>query len=67
MFCHNNPNALHFHIVLPNGITMVREKRLNIRVTDEEWDKLKAYADKKGLSMAEVIRFYISSLPGANR
>lgn len=46
---------------------MVREKRLNIRVTDEEWDKLKAYADKKGLSMAEVIRFYISSLPGANR
>ena len=54
-------------IVLPNGITMARERRLNIRVTDEEWDKLKAYADKKGLSMAEVIRFYISSLPGANR
>jgi len=54
-------------IVLPNGITMAREKRLNIRVTDEEWDKLKAYADKKGLSMAEVIRFYISSLPSADR
>ena len=48
-------------IVLPNGVTMAREKRLNIRVTDEEWGKLKAYADKKGLSMAEVIRFYISS------
>ncbi|MGG6298282.1 plasmid mobilization protein [Leptolyngbya sp. AN02str] len=54
-------------IVLPNGITMAREKRLNIRVTDEEWDKLKTYADKKGLSMAEVIRFYISSLPGTDR
>jgi len=44
------------------------EKRLNIRVTDEEWDKLKAYADKKkGLSMAEVIRFYINSLPSSDR
>jgi predicted DNA binding CopG/RHH family protein len=54
-------------IVLPNSITMTREKRLNIRVTDEEWDKLKAYADKKGLSMAEVIRFYINSLSSADR
>jgi len=67
VFCHNNPNVLHFHIVLPNGVTMAREKRLNIRVTDEEWDRLKAYADKKGLSMAEVIRFYISSLPSTDR
>jgi hypothetical protein len=46
---------------------MAREKRLNIRVTDEEWNKLKAYADKKELSMAEVIRFYISSLLSADR
>ncbi|MGQ9869235.1 hypothetical protein [Leptodesmis sp.] len=40
---------------------------MNIRVADEEWGKLKAYAGKKGLSMAEVIRFYISSLPSADR
>ncbi len=44
-------------IVLPNGITMARERRLNIRLTDKEWEGLKADADKKGLRMAEVIRF----------
>jgi len=42
---------------------MSREKRLNIRITEQEWQKLKAFTDGKNWTMAEAIRFYINSLP----
>lgn len=42
---------------------MSREKSLRIRVTNEEFDKLKAYADSKGVAMSHIIREYIRRLP----
>jgi hypothetical protein len=56
-------DLLYTLIVLPNDITMAREKRLNIRVTEQEWERLKAYAETQQLKMAEVIRLHINSLP----
>ncbi|MBO3462899.1 ribbon-helix-helix protein, CopG family [Aetokthonos hydrillicola] len=32
-------------------------------VSEKEYKKLKNYADKAGLSMAEILRDYIKSLP----
>jgi len=40
-----------------------KDKRLSMRVTDQEWEKLRAYAEENNLTMTEVIRFYIHSLP----
>jgi hypothetical protein len=41
---------------------MSRAKMLPIRLTDEEYELLKAYADAKNLSMAEVVRDCIKRL-----
>jgi predicted DNA binding CopG/RHH family protein len=45
---------------------MSREKMLKIRVSDYEFDQLKQEAHKQGVSMSDLIRKFISSLPKPN-
>jgi predicted DNA binding CopG/RHH family protein len=40
-----------------------REKRFNIRLTEYEFAKLKAEAERQGVTMAEIMRDYIRRLP----
>jgi predicted DNA-binding protein len=42
---------------------MGKDTFLNIRVSSEEVEKLRAYAKRKGRSMASIVRDYISRLP----
>ncbi|MGH2413839.1 MAG: ribbon-helix-helix protein, CopG family [Microcystaceae cyanobacterium] len=42
---------------------MTKEKRLQIRLSDEDYAKLEAYAQQKDVSMAQVLRDYIKRLP----
>lgn len=42
---------------------MTREKYIKIRLTDDEFEKIKKYAQTKDLSVSEVIRDYIKRLP----
>ncbi len=42
---------------------MPREKVYNLRLSDEEWDRLQKYAEGKQISPAEVLRDYIKRLP----
>jgi glycine betaine/choline ABC-type transport system substrate-binding protein len=42
---------------------MTRPKVYNLRLSDEEWEKLNAYAESKQVSPAEVLRDYIKRLP----
>jgi predicted DNA-binding protein len=42
---------------------MTKEKRLQIRLSAEEYTKLAAYANRKDISMAQVLREYIKRLP----
>jgi hypothetical protein len=42
---------------------MARDKRLEIRLTEEDYRKLEAYANQKDISMAQVLRDYIKRLP----
>jgi hypothetical protein len=44
---------------------MVKLKRLEVRLSDEEFMRLKAYAKQKDVSMAKVLRGYIKRLPEA--
>jgi hypothetical protein len=44
---------------------MARTKIYNLRLTDEEWAKLMAYAEGKQITPAEVLRDYIKRLPVA--
>lgn len=41
---------------------MTRNKKIQFNVTTQEYETLKKFADKKNLSMAEVLRDYIKSL-----
>ncbi len=41
---------------------MSREKKIQFNVSQKEYEKLKAYARKEGISMAEVLRDYIKTL-----
>ncbi|MBO3458629.1 plasmid mobilization protein [Aetokthonos hydrillicola] len=41
---------------------MGREKKIQFNVSEKEYEKLKNYAQKAGLSMAEILRDYIKSL-----
>jgi predicted DNA-binding protein len=42
---------------------MARDKILRVRLSDEEWEKLDAYAKSKDYTLTEVIRDYIKRLP----
>lgn len=42
---------------------MARQKVYNLRLSDEEWERLKSYADSKQVTPAEIIRDYIKRLP----
>jgi len=42
---------------------MVRPNVFNLRLSDEEFQKLKVYAESKQVSPAEVLRDYIKRLP----
>jgi len=42
---------------------MSKEKRLQIRLSEAEYNKLEAYASQKDISMAQVLREYIKRLP----
>ena len=42
---------------------MTRPNVFNIRLSDQELEKLKAYAEFKQVSPAEVLRDYIKRLP----
>jgi hypothetical protein len=42
---------------------MGRSKVYNLRLSDEEWEKLSAYAESRQLTPAEVLRDYIKRLP----
>ena len=46
---------------------MSREKKIQFNVNEREDEKLKNYAEKVGLSMAEVLRDYIKSLENNTR
>lgn len=40
-----------------------REKRIEIRLNDLEYKVLKAYAENRGVSVAESIRDWVKNLP----
>jgi hypothetical protein len=42
---------------------MARPNVFNLRLSDEEFQKLKVYAESKQVSPAEVLRDYIKRLP----
>ena len=42
---------------------MARTKRIQLNVNELEYQRLKAYAESVDLSMSEVLRDYIKSLP----
>jgi hypothetical protein len=42
---------------------MARDKSIKIRLTEEEFERIKFYAESKGFSVSEVIRDYIKRLP----
>ncbi|NJK51312.1 DNA-binding protein [Candidatus Gracilibacteria bacterium] len=42
---------------------MSKEKRLQIRLSEADYNKLEAYANQKDISMAQVLRDYIKRLP----
>ncbi|MBK4731690.1 ribbon-helix-helix protein, CopG family [Oxynema sp. CENA135] len=42
---------------------MARDELLQIRLTAQEKERLQAEADRRGVSMSEVIRDYIKRLP----
>jgi predicted CopG family antitoxin len=42
---------------------MARKKRLNIWLNDQEYEKLKKFAKSKDLSMSELLRDFVKSLP----
>jgi uncharacterized circularly permuted ATP-grasp superfamily protein len=46
--------------------TMARDKILRVRLSDEEWERLEAYAKSKDYTLTEVIRDYIKRLPRVN-
>lgn len=39
-----------------------REKRIEIRLNDQEYEKLKRHAQSKGMAIAEVIRDFVKGL-----
>jgi hypothetical protein len=46
---------------------MLKEKRLQIRLSVEDFEKLESYANQKDVSMAQVLCDYIKRLPKPSR
>jgi phage-related holin len=44
---------------------MTRDKKIQFNVNESEYQILKEYSEKMGISMAEVLRDYIKSLKAA--
>ena len=42
---------------------MARHKKLMVRLTEKELERLKEYAEGEGIAMSDIIRHYIRSLP----
>ena len=42
---------------------MARQKKLMVRLTEKELEKLKQYAESEGIAMSDIVRHYIRSLP----
>ena len=42
---------------------MTKEKRMQIRMSDEDYARLEHFARQKDVSMAQVLRDYIKRLP----
>ena len=40
-----------------------RSRRFDVRLNDQEWEKLRAFAESKDIAMAEAVRDWIKSLP----
>jgi hypothetical protein len=45
---------------------MQKEKRLQIRMSEEDFCRLESFAKRKDISMAQVLRDYIKRLPVIN-
>ena len=43
-----------------------RGKRIEVRLNEAEYQAVKAFADGKGMAIAECIRDWVKSLPPAN-
>ncbi len=42
---------------------MSRARRLNFRVSDDEFERLEAEANRQGVSMADIFRAWVHRLP----
>jgi predicted DNA binding CopG/RHH family protein len=42
---------------------MTKEKSIRVRLSDEDFERLKKYATKKDVPMSQIIRDYIRKLP----
>jgi len=42
---------------------IMKDKRIEIRLSDEDYIRLEAYAKQKDVSMAQILRAYIKRLP----
>jgi hypothetical protein len=45
---------------------MARDKRIQVRLNNQEWEKLYAEAQRREMGMSEVLRDYIKNLPSSN-
>ena len=50
---------VYYHMVA----YMSREKRLNIRISDYEYQQLQDESVRRGVSMADIVRGWIGKLP----
>ncbi|MBN3948120.1 MAG: hypothetical protein V7K14_27175 [Nostoc sp.] len=46
---------------------MARQRKMQFNVTEEEYQILKEYSEKKELSMAEILRDYIKTLAPSSK
>lgn len=46
---------------------MARIKKIQIRLTEQEYKALEKYARSKGIGMSEVLRDYIKTLPQSSQ
>ncbi len=42
---------------------MARQKKMQFWISEKEYEQLKQYAESENLSMGEILRDYIKSLP----
>lgn len=46
---------------------MVRQRKMQFNISEEEYQIIKEYSQKKQLSMAEILRDYIKTLASINK